>query len=243
MNEMNDSTKNSFLLPALAISVIGAAAGFFMANSNRQSDNGSAMPHSATVQDAGISDNSAALKTLQADLKRTLLLPEDYRIVPELTLTDVHNQPITTAALLDGKWSLIFFGYTFCPDVCPVTLQVMNDVVSKMKTDGNDPMQVVFVSVDPVRDTAERMKNYVEYFNSDFVGITGELNAIQELTRSLGIIATFTASKDNPENYVIDHTASMLLVAPDRHIRAKFAGPHEADIIINDYLTLMAALN
>ncbi|MEE9321988.1 MAG: SCO family protein [Granulosicoccus sp.] len=241
---MSNSTKNSFLLPGLAIAALGAAAGVFVANNTKLSDDSATSPFSSKAgQRVGLDDDSAALKALQADLERTLLLPEDYRSVPDSTLSDVHGQPITTAALLDGKWTLMFFGYTFCPDVCPVTLQVMNEVVSKMEANGDEPMQVVFVTVDPVRDTAERMKDYVSYFNSDFIGITGELDAIQKLTRSLGVIASFTASKDNPENYIVDHTASMLLVSPDRRIRAKFAGPHEADTIIDDYLTLMAALN
>ena len=162
--------------------------------------------------------------------------------MPAFSLLDVNGNEITEAALAE-QWSLMFFGYTHCPDVCPITLSVMKEVAATLEADSSPPLQVVFMTVDPVRDTPEIMKNYVSFFSEEFVGISGDLNATHELTRALGIVAAFTANKDNPENYLVDHTASMLLVDPDLRVRAKFAPPHEAATIVEDYKTLMGAFN
>jgi len=182
------------------------------------------------------------LRKVQSDLKSTQVLPTDFKSVPTFSLLDVNGSEITESALSE-QWSLLFFGYTHCPDVCPITLNVMKDVVTKLEADSSPPMQVVFVTVDPVRDTPEIMKKYIGYFNQEFVGISGALNDINQLTRSLGIVAAFTANDEDPKNYLVDHTASMLLVDPSLRVRAKFSPPHEAATIVEDYKTLMSAFN
>ena len=114
----------------------------------------------------------------------------------------------------------------------------MKEVVAKLETQNETPPQVVFMSVDPVRDTADVMKKYVGYFDERFVGITGELAAVHELTGSLGIVASFTANAEDPENYGVDHTASLLLIDPQKRVRAKISAPHETDNIVSDFLIL-----
>ena len=249
--ESSKSTRWVRFLPVIAIAIAGLLAGVYVSSKTGLSSGRVRVEDSATqagtqAKDTTItraqSDEAAVLQGVQAKLKSTQVLPSDFKSVPAFSLLDVNGDEITEAALAE-QWSLMFFGYTHCPDVCPITLSVMKEVVAKLEADSSPPMQVVFMTVDPVRDTPEIMKNYVSFFSEEFVGISGDLNATHELTRALGIVAAFTANKENPENYLVDHTASMLLVDPDLRVRAKFAPPHEAATIVEDYKTLMGAFN
>lgn len=194
------------------------------------------------LTDSTQSSNSSneALTALQENLVTSLALPTNFRTVQDFELLDVDGQTLSQTVFED-QWSLVFFGFTHCPDVCPITLQVMKDVVTKLEEQQQVPPQIVFVSIDPVRDTAEVMKKYIAYFNEDFVGITGDVNHVHELTSSLGIVASFTANEDDPENYGVDHTASLLLIDPQKRVRAKVTPPHDAQKIIADYLTMISA--
>lgn len=243
------------VIPALIIAVLAAAGGAWLATRGGEAPSavaeGSAESGSAVASAAPEADDASGnaavaaeeeIAALQATLERSLVLPDDFRSVPDFTLSDVDGNPID-ASFLEDRWTLAFFGYTHCPDICPVTLSVMKEVVAELEAREVEPMQVVFVTVDPVRDTAERMKEYVGFFDEEFVGITGDMNAIHELTRALGIVAAFTANKADPDAYLVDHTASMLFIDPERRVRAKFTAPHEVETIVADYLTLQAALN
>ena len=192
--------------------------------------------------DKAINEEEArSLELLQSSLKNSLVLPSNFKRVPAFTLSDVDSEPLTET-LFEGQWSLVFFGFTNCPDVCPTTLSVVNGVVEQLEQEGVEPPQVVFVTVDPGRDTAARMKDYVAYFNDKFVGVTGELNALLELTRKLGIVVAFTANEENPEHYNVDHTASLMLIDPQRRVRAKLNAPHEVETIVADFLELRNGL-
>lgn len=182
--------------------------------------------------------DSENLTALQNALKTSIALPMDFKMVPDFELLDVNAAPITQSVFED-RWSIVFFGYTHCPDVCPITLQVMKNVVSKIAEQQKTEPQIVFMSVDPVRDTSDIMKNYISFFDEKFVGITGDRNAVHELTRSLGIVASFTANADDPENYLVDHTASLLLIDPEKRLRAKISAPHIAETIVADYLAIV----
>ena len=190
----------------------------------------------------GAGADGAALQAVQADLESSLVLPEDFRTVPDFSLVGTDGGTLDQG-FLDGAWTLAFFGYTHCPDVCPITLQVVKEAVASLEAVEAEPLQVAFFTVDPARDTATRMAEYVGFFDEDFVGVTGDMADVHALTSALGIVASFTANEDDPEAYLVDHTASMLLIDPERRVRAKLNPPHEADTIVADYLTLMAALN
>lgn len=220
-------------LPLVIIGVVAIAAGAFLYNVLDQ-------PAGSTDGSADSAANAQQLATLQESLKTTLALPVDFKTVAEFELEDANGELITQAAL-DDRWSLMFFGYTHCPDVCPITLQILKNVVAKLETQGQETPQIIFVTVDPARDTAEVMKQYVSYFNEDFIGITGEQARIHDMTSKLGIVASFTANNENPDNYIVDHSASLLLIDPQRRLRAKVSPPLEADNIISDYLNVVAA--
>lgn len=218
-------------LPIILVCVVALGAG--VAASVLFSNNQSGAPGSA-----GSDQNAKALASLQETLKTSIALPLDFKTVPDFQLLDVNAENIDQT-VFDDKWSIVFFGYTHCPDVCPITLQIMKNVTSKVAEKNGEMPQIVFVSVDPVRDTSEVMKNYISFFNEEFIGITGELKDVHTMTRSLGIVASFTANKDDPENYLVDHTASLLLIDPQRRLRAKISPPHVAETIAEDYLMMI----
>ena len=234
------------LLPMAVVAVAGLTLGILFAGRGSGPDPETTAadgPVAAAARDpADIAAEEAELAALQERLARTQLLPSDFRTVPPFTLVGTDGEPLTEGVLED-RWSLMFFGFTNCPDVCPVTLSVMKDVVAELEERDVEPMQVVFVTVDPARDTVERMAEYIPFFDPDFVGVTGELGEIHALTRELGIVAAFTANDEQPDAYVVDHTASMLLVDPERRVRAKFTAPHQVDTIVADYAAIRAAFN
>ena len=221
-------------VPLLALALVAAVAGAVAANLTAGGDGSGTAPGGEAAE--------AELRALQGKLANTLVLPEDFRTVPAFSLVGGDGGPIDES-FLEGRWTLAFFGFTHCPDVCPLTLQVMKEVVAELESRDVDPMQVAFFTVDPERDTAERMGEYVAFFDEDFVGVTGEMGDVHALTSALGIVAAFTASEADPESYTVDHTASMLLIDPARRVRAKFNPPHETRAIVDDYLALMAGLN
>ena len=184
------------------------------------------------------------LETIQQQLTHSLIFPEDFRKIPEFSLLDKNNSTITEKAFED-RWSMIFFGFTQCPDICPITLSVVRDSIKKLTAEHPDvtPFQVVFVSVDPKRDTPEVIKPYIESFGDDYLALTGSLENVLGLTQSLNIVVSFEADEDDPTRYTVDHTASMLLVDPQRRIRAKFNPPHEPDTLVADYKVVYTALN
>jgi cytochrome oxidase Cu insertion factor (SCO1/SenC/PrrC family) len=98
-----------------------------------------------------------------------------------------YKQPLTRASL-EGKWNLIFFGYTHCPDICPASLQTLSEMMGSIEDpDVTGALRVYFVSVDPERDRPEVLSEYVRYFDPAFIGATAEMDRLKPLTRSLGI--------------------------------------------------------
>jgi len=188
------------------------------------------------------SDSVDDLQQLQTQLENTLVFPQDYNKIPEFNLLDQYNQPVTSS-LFKGKWSLVFFGFTQCPEICPMTLSIVRDAVDAIRADTTqiDP-QVVFVSVDPKRDTAEKLNRFLAAFDSEFIGLTGELYALYALTQPLNIVVQFTADRANPESYTVDHTASILLIDPQLRVRGSFKAPHKAETIVSDYSILLQHL-
>ena len=136
------------------------------------------------------------------------------RQLAEVTLVNQQGETVTNE-VFKGHWSLLFLGYTFCPDVCPTTMAALGKIYPELKNISTDsPIQVVFVSVDPKRDTPERLASYVEYFNPEFVALTGEHKMLFPFARSLGLMYAISESTDNP-NYLVDHSASVVVVDPN----------------------------
>lgn len=128
-----------------------------------------------------------------------------------------------------NKWSLVFFGYTNCPDVCPNTLGVLKQAYIDMQALKMELPQVVFVSVDPERDEPELLGDYVYYFDPSFVGVTGKKDQIDNLAKQLSAVylkAAGSSGDVKKDDYLFDHSAAILLINPRAELQAVFTAPH-----------------
>lgn len=114
---------------------------------------------------------------------------------------------------LQGKWTLVFFGYTFCPDICPTTLAELRQLLGSLPAEQRQQVQVLMVSVDPQRDTPQQLRDYLAYFDPDYIGLTGQLDDIQQLANALSI--PFIPGDSSQENYTVDHSGNLALLGPD----------------------------
>ncbi|MBF0620478.1 MAG: SCO family protein [Magnetococcales bacterium] len=145
------------------------------------------------------------------------LLLDSPKVVPDFDLIDQAGQPFTQDNL-KGQWNITFFGYTHCPDVCPLALGKMAELFTRLG-EVDDPIakttRAVFVSVDPLRDTADVLKEYIGYFNPDFVGVTGpSQDAVDKLAKPVGA-GYIIGDKDEHGDYVVNHTSAFYLIDPD----------------------------
>lgn len=155
--------------------------------------------------------------------------------LPQFRLTDTKGNSFTNSSL-QGIWSFLFFGYTYCPDICPTTLALLADTENRLQGQKEKhKRQYVFVSVDPQRDTIEHLGEYVTYFNPLFKGATGPEQEIQALTKPIGIRYQRSPEQRPAGDYLIDHSATILLVDPDGNLRALISPPHDAAVIAQDF--------
>ncbi len=140
-----------------------------------------------------------------------ILLPQS-RAWPNLPLLDQHGE-VLPVSRLQGKWTLVFFGYTFCPDICPTTLAELRQLLGSLPAEQRQQVQVLMVSVDPQRDTPQQLRDYLAYFDPDYIGLTGQLDAIQQLANALSI--PFIPGDSSQENYTVDHSGNLALLGPD----------------------------
>jgi len=157
--------------------------------------------------------------------------------LPEFSLFD-HDGNAIGPDSFKGRWNLVFFGFTQCPDICPLTMQVLASAKQQLADAGQDPLpRIVLVSVDPERDTPELLGQYVRYFDQDNVGVTGDLAEVLKLTRGLGI--WFEKSAIEGDNYSVNHSVAVLVINPDAQLHALFGGPHETADYVHDLPLIM----
>ena len=146
----------------------------------------------------------------------------------DFLLMDQGRRQFDLASVQD-KWTFWFFGYTHCPDVCPITLSVMNQLDQRLTDEPalRAQTQYVFVSVDPARDTPEALGRYVSFINPEFVAATGSDEELANLARQLGILYLL-GEADESGNYLVDHTAAIVLTGPSAEFVALFSAPHSA---------------
>ncbi|MDY0248578.1 MAG: SCO family protein [Pseudomonas sp.] len=140
-----------------------------------------------------------------------IVLPQS-RELPTLQLNSTEGTVQSTQALT-GTWRLVFFGYTFCPDICPTTLAELRQLKKLLPLEAKQNMQIIMVSVDPNRDTTEQLKLYLEYFDPEFIGLTGPLVDIQTLSNALSI--PFIPGDTSQPRYTVDHSGNLAIIGPD----------------------------
>jgi protein SCO1/2 len=172
-------------------------------------------------------------------LEQAVLFSET-RALPGFALVDQSGRPFGPEQLR-GHWTLLFFGFVNCPDVCPTTLATLAAARKSLADlpDAERPA-VTLVSVDPGRDTPEVLARYVAHFDPSFRGITGSIDAINGLASALGV-AVIVGPSAADGSYAIDHSAAIFLVNPEGRIAALFGTPHEAGTIARDFRRIVAA--
>ncbi len=132
---------------------------------------------------------------------------------------------------LEGEWSLLFAGFTHCPDACPATLALLARLQARLHADGH-PLRVVFLSVDPERDTPEQLARYAGYFGERILAATGERNEIDALAKSLGL--AYVRVPGSGEHYSYDHSTAVVLIDPAARLAGYFRPPLDLDAIEQD---------
>ncbi|NMZ67674.1 protein SCO1/2 [Pseudomonas peli] len=150
-----------------------------------------------------------------------VLLPQS-RSLPELSLTNQDGQVVAVDQLKD-QWSLLFFGYTFCPDICPATLAQLRQLQGQLPPETLAKLRIVLVTVDPNRDTPEQLKKYLDYFDAGFIGLTGEQATLQKLAN--GVSIPYIPADTSKENYTVDHSGNLVIIGPDGKQRGFIRAP------------------
>ncbi len=160
------------------------------------------------------------------------------RPVPTLDLTD-HEGEAFTNERLQGTWSVVFFGFTHCPDVCPTTMSMLASTMKRIEAVNPEAKpQVIMISVDPARDTPEQLNKYVPFFAPDFVGVTGTEAQIASLTETMGVASRRVPLGEGEGDYTIDHTSALFVINPDGALNAISSSPHLPEVLANDLLAL-----
>lgn len=211
--------RNTSIAIAIAIAILSVFAGMLLSRALLQS--------SATAEH-GESSGS----TLEAG---TALDPP--KPLPSFELIDHTSHPFANEQLR-GRWTFIFFGFTNCPDVCPMTLHMLSQVEQSL-ADLPEPERpkVALISVDPKRDTPEQLAQYVAHFSPSFIGVTGDEGTLDEFTRQVGVPVVITNTAEGA--YTVDHSAAIFLINPQGEIRALFSPPHTPQSIAADYRQLV----
>ena len=167
---------------------------------------------------------------------------QNPRVVNQFSLTGTDQKPFDNASL-HGQWTLIFFGFTNCGYLCPTTMAELAKMYRILEDKGvkNLP-RIVMISIDPERDSLDKLGQYVTAFHSNFYGARGDDESIKLMTREMGIANAKVANKDgsNPQDYDVQHSGAVMLFNPQGELNAFFTTPHHADLLAKDYMLLIS---
>ncbi|MDR3501041.1 MAG: SCO family protein [Legionella sp.] len=167
---------------------------------------------------------------------------ENPRTVNQFSLTGTDQKAFDNASL-QGKWTVLFFGFTNCGYICPTTLAELGKMYRILEDKGvKDLPRVVMISIDPERDDQEKLGNYVSSFHPDFYGARGEEVSIKAMTREMGIAYAKIMERDtsDPKSYDMQHSGALMLFNPQGELNAFFTTPHRADLLAKDYIQLVS---
>jgi len=174
------------------------------------------------------------------DQLKTLLVYPKKKDLLEFELWDFNQQKFTKSNFTD-KWNLIFIGYTNCPDVCPNTLNDLTHLYQALNKDLKKQFQFIFFSVDPMRDTPERMKAYLDNFDNDFVGISGKKDQIDSVVHQLG--GLYSLNTEEGDYYTVDHSGRIFIVDPEGRrfgiLKSDVLQSQDKSILVNELESLL----
>jgi protein SCO1/2 len=160
-----------------------------------------------------------------------------YPAAPEFVLTRSDGSSFQLSEMR-GKVVLLFFGYTSCPDVCPTTMAELKQVVSELAPKETDQVKVLFVTVDPKRDTPERVQTYVGRFNPAFIGLSGTEAQLDKVWQAYGVYR-LDVPGSSPDNYSVDHTARITMIDRDGNMRVSFGFDAPVEDLVHDLELLL----
>jgi protein SCO1/2 len=161
--------------------------------------------------------------------------------IKDFALTDTSESPYGKQNLR-GHWTMMFFGFTNCGMVCPLTMTALKQMYATLEKDlpAAELPDIVMVSVDPERDSLDRMKEYVTEFNPRFRGARAEMPEIEALEKQLHLVSIkLKADGQGPGHYTINHSAEIMVFNPDGKLQAFLAYPHVAEQMADDYRTII----
>lgn len=173
---------------------------------------------------------------LPAELQQHYLI--GTKTISGMDMTDHTGQPFTEARF-KGHWTFVFFGFVNCPDVCPTTMLVMQQVWKKLPDAAKaDPKpQLLFISVDPERDTQDKLASYVTFYHPEFIGARANHDKLDAVVRQFGALYGYEDGTDK-DNYTVLHSAQVLLVDPQGNMRAIFSSPLDPDKLTNTFVRI-----
>jgi len=241
LNKKNPGCKNRFVTVLFLLNAIvaGCAAPF----NNSAADK--SMNELVFAEGRGSNPDSAG-HISRPDRPNIYLLPSP-KSLQDFHLTDESGGVFNRVRLMH-KWTFIYFGYTNCPDVCPVTTSLLNKVYSSLsqRPQIQSETQVVFISVDPIRDTPRTLGAFIKYFNKDFYAAVGPENELDELTEQLNSKHQILYSEHyltHEKTIRIMHDSAVYLVDPLARIYAIFTPPFTAEMIKDRYLAILNAVS
>lgn len=174
-----------------------------------------------------------------AALTHATVLPAPMAL-PDFTLMDQNDQLFDKRSL-NGRWSMVFFGFTQCPDICPVTLQQLALARRQLAEENSDAVlpDIIFVSVDPERDSPEVLRQYVQAFGAGITGVSGDPAEISKLARTLGIF--FEVDPGEGDDYTVAHSAAVIVINENAEFHALFSAPHNVSAFVVDMPVIIAA--
>jgi protein SCO1/2 len=180
--------------------------------------------------------STRALMMSKEELKsQGAYLYENPRSLPNFSLLNDRGETLTPASF-PGKWHLVFFGFTYCPDVCPTTLAQLKAFYQELEPEVQANTQVWLASVDPARDTPEQLHSYLDFFHPAFRGITGDFLEVHRFATSLNI--PFAKVPGGGSNYQVEHSANVALINNKGHSVGFFKAPLEISKLKRAYLSI-----
>lgn len=222
------SIKSKVIIVVAAVAAMSSGYWFSTMQQNRN------VVTAENVEQNAHDEALAEAKRNFSPIQGVILSPARKIAIPALTKDDGST---FTQDDLTGHWSLLFFGYTHCPDVCPVTMGVAAQAKKIALANNQDFPDVFFISVDPDRDKVEMLAEYVQYFDKDFIGVTGDESLIKALTLQMSVVYMKMSSSDT--NYVVDHSSALLLLDPEGRLVAFMNPPHDPKTILKDFQTVV----
>lgn len=178
---------------------------------------------------------TTATPTASIDLRGAVFSPP--RTLTDFTIPSTTGTPFTLSEH-KGQLVLLYFGYMTCPDICPTTMAELQNVYLHL----NQPSQqvkVVFVTVDPERDSLDRLTSYTHAFNADFIGVRADEATLKDVMEQFGVTAVRRQVGDSPLSYTMDHTASIFLIGPDQQLLSQYLYGTDYRDILHDVQTIL----